>query len=113
MTDVKQIEKLIKKRDEVLEMKLSAEKGRLEKPEENQMVDVWEDKDGQGIIIDGKRFSVFKEPFDLFLDMLSGNRLLTKQVEVLKLIINKYKISDTPSIIKSVQFENKDKIIGL
>jgi len=104
----KTVEELVKKRDEILKMELSNETGRLTEKELDQDVDVWEDKDGQGIIITvegGKpiRYPIAKEPFELFLDMLAGNRLLTKQVEELKLVINKYKITGKPegsSIIK-------------
>jgi len=108
----KSVEELVKKRDEILGMELSAETGRMVKKSKGHSVDVWEDKDGQGIIVDDVRFPIEKEPFELFLDMLAGNRLLTKQVEELKLIINKYKISGKPEGSGIVRLD-KSGIIGI
>jgi len=93
---MKNVEELVKKRDEILGMELSGETGRLVAAKEGQTIDVWEDKDSCGIIINDTRYSLHKNIFELFLDMLAGNRLLTKQVEELKLVINKYKISGKP-----------------
>jgi len=112
MTGIKEIEKFIKKRDEVLKKPLEAETNRMNADKEVVKIDVFENKDECGLIIGDSRYSLHKNVFELFLDMLSGNRMLTKKVEVLKLIINKHKIMAVPegvNIIKPIGVGNATK----
>jgi len=103
MTGVKDIEKFIKTRDELLKKPLNVEASRLNTDKEVVKIDVFENKDECGLIIGDSRYSLHKNVFELFLDMLSGNRLLTKKVEELKLIINKHKIMSKPEGINIIK----------
>ena len=101
----KKVEEFVKKRDEILAKDMSAETGRLsDAPKKPTNIDVWDNGDEDcGIIIDDDRYQMVREVQEVFYDMLSGNRLLTKQVEEMKLIINKHKIMSRPEIPKIIQ----------
>lgn len=100
MTDTKKIEEFVKHRDEVLKKPMDAEKTRVEQEDgKNQKIDlkpIEDDKDHFILSIDSKGYVIESPVAELFFDMLSGNRLLTKKVEELKQMINIHKIQTVP-----------------
>ena len=106
--DAVKVQEFIKIRDAILKKPLTDETERLSKDTPNKKIDLKPDaknKEKWWLHIDDKKYELPSEVADLFFDMLSGNRLLTKANEELKITINKHKIMSKPegvNIIKPI-----------